>query len=54
MKNHPFAEQRFLQAQNNIRKLLQALKDGDINSFIQITESEALTLHAMMMTSNPF
>ena len=54
MKNHPFAEQRFLQAQNNIRILLQALKDGDINSFIQITESEALTLHAMMMTSNPY
>ena len=54
MKNHPFAEQRFSQAQNNIRKLLQALKDGDVNDFIQITESEALTLHAMMMTSNPY
>jgi diphosphomevalonate decarboxylase len=27
---------------------------GDLDAFIQIVESEALTLHAMMMTSLPY
>ena len=29
-------------------------KDGNLKSFIEIVESEALTLHAMMMTSVPY
>ena len=30
------------------------LKEGDLDNFIKIVESEALTLHAMMMTSMPY
>ncbi len=54
MYGHPFAEKRFEQANENIELLKQALINGDINKFIEIVESEALTLHAMMMTSSPY
>lgn len=54
MKTNPFSEERFKQANNNIISLLRAIKSGDFDSFIKITESEALTLHAMMMTSDPY
>jgi len=30
------------------------LENGDVAEFIKIVESEALTLHAMMMTSMPY
>ena len=54
MYNHPFAEQRFAQAHNNLSKLIPVFKEGDLKSFIEILESEALTLHAMMMASMPY
>lgn len=54
MHGHPFAEQRFAQAHHNLTAIKSALATGDIDAFIKITESEALTLHAMMMTSNPY
>ena len=54
MDKNPFAKQRFGQARENIKSLLNAMTSGDIETFINITESEALTLHAMMMTSNPY
>lgn len=54
MHNHPFAEERFKQAHQNIAKLKDVLINGDIDNFIKIVESEALTLHAMMMTSMPY
>jgi len=54
MHNHPFAEQRFAQAHNNLSKLMSIFKEGDLKSFIKIVESEALTLHGMMMTSMPY
>ena len=54
MVGHPFAEQRFLQAHANLHKMLEILKNGDLQQFIEIVESEALTLHAMMMTSLPY
>lgn len=54
MKGHPFAQQRFEQAHRNISTLKNVLKSGDLNSFVQIVESEALTLHSMMMTSLPY
>ena len=34
--------------------LIGALKNGDLDTFMSIVESEALTLHAMMLTSNPY
>ena len=54
MKKHPFASSRFKQAKNNFSLLSVALKSGDLDSFIKIVENEALQLHAMMMTSNPY
>ncbi|MEC4004595.1 diphosphomevalonate decarboxylase [Flavobacterium sp. SUN052] len=54
MHNHPFAEQRFLQAHHNLSAIKNVLTTGDLDQFIQIVESEALTLHAMMMTSMPY
>ncbi|MBL0013875.1 MAG: diphosphomevalonate decarboxylase [Flavobacterium sp.] len=54
MHNHPFAEQRFQQAHENLSKLKTVLETGDLDAFVQIVESEALTLHAMMMTSMPY
>ncbi len=54
MHNHPFAEERFKQAHKNLSSLIGVLKKGDLKAFIDIVESEALTLHAMMMTSMPY
>lgn len=54
MHDHPFATQRFSQAHENIAKLKAILKSGDLEAFIALVESEALTLHAMMMTSMPY
>lgn len=54
MHNHPFSKQRFSQANSNLESMINVLKSGDLDKFISISESEALTLHAMMMTSNPY
>lgn len=54
MYGHPFAQERFKQAHNNLSSLMSVLKTGDLDTFIKIVESEALTLHAMMMTSMPY
>lgn len=54
MTNHPFAERRFAQAHENLDKLIAVFETGDLQEFIKIVESEALTLHAMMMTSMPY
>lgn len=54
MIGHPFAEQRFQQAKDNLTKLIPVLKNGNLSEFIKIVESEALSLHAMMMTSMPY
>jgi diphosphomevalonate decarboxylase len=54
MHEHPFAEERFAQANSNMQKLIPVLKEGNLDEFINIVESEALSLHAMMMTSMPY
>ena len=53
MEGNPYAPARYAQANENIKNLLKALKGGDLDTFINITESEALQLHALMMCSNP-
>ena len=53
MEGNPYAPARYAQANENIKNLLSALKAGDLDTFINITESEALQLHALMMCSNP-
>lgn len=51
MNGHPFAEARIKQAGKNTAEILEALKTGNKKVFIKIIENEALTLHALMMTS---
>jgi diphosphomevalonate decarboxylase len=53
MVGNPYAEPRYTQANNRLSLLLQALKSGDLHTFGKITEDEALTLHALMMCSDP-
>jgi len=53
MVGNPYAPARYAQANENIVNLLSALKSGDLDTFINITESEALQLHALMMCSTP-
>jgi diphosphomevalonate decarboxylase len=53
MDGHPYAERRFDSAGKNTVALSHALVRGDFEEFVNIAESEALALHAMMMTSFP-
>lgn len=53
MKTNPYAERRFQEAHENFAKLKLILKSGDMPAFIKLVEHEALTLHAMMMMSDP-
>ena len=54
MHNHPFAKQRFEQAHENLAQMKQILIEGNLQKFVKVVESEALTLHSMMMTSMPY
>ena len=54
MNINPFSKGRFQQAENNIQRLLKVLSSGNLKEFVKIVESEALTLHSMMMTSDPY
>ena len=54
MHDNPFATSRFQQAQENTVKLNEILQSGNLDEFGALVESEALTLHAMMMTSSPY
>jgi diphosphomevalonate decarboxylase len=54
MHNHPYAYSRFAQAHENLDQLIAIFESGNTEEFIKVVESEALTLHAMMMTSMPY
>lgn len=53
MNTNPYAERRFQEAHENFTKLKTILATGDMEGFIKLVEHEALTLHAMMMMSEP-
>jgi diphosphomevalonate decarboxylase len=53
MKHHPFGSARIQQANAHLEALLPAMKNGDMTTFGEIAELEALALHALMMTSSP-
>jgi len=53
MKGNPYANARYKQAHKNLAELKGALKTGDWEQFGAIAENEAMTLHALMMCSNP-
>jgi len=53
MHKHPYAKERFTEATKNVTSLKSVFQSGNFTEFIRIVESEALQLHAMMMTSSP-
>lgn len=53
MDVHPYKNVRYEQAHKNLKELITALQTGNLEVFGRIIEEEALTLHALMMTSRP-
>jgi len=53
MEHHPYKNGRIQQANEHMVKLMEVLKNGDWNGFIEVAESEALSLHGLMMSSTP-
>lgn len=53
MDEHIYKRSRIAHANENTNELYLALLAGNQRKFIAVVENEALSLHAMMMTSNP-
>lgn len=53
MDSSPYADARYKQANRHCAEMLTVLQTGDLDRFGQILELEALTLHALMMASQP-
>ena len=53
METNLFKRSRIAQAHEHLYGLYLTLLTGDKQAFLEIAEAEALSLHAMMMTSNP-
>ncbi|MFT7120588.1 MAG: diphosphomevalonate decarboxylase [Neolewinella sp.] len=53
MEGNPYASARYAQARQRTDEMLSVLKSGNVERFGEILESEALTLHALMMSSHP-
>ena len=53
MVNNPYASIRFKQARENLALIIKTMQEGNLESFGKIIEKEALTLHALMMASEP-
>ena len=54
MFDHPYAKERFRQANDNLGRMKDILESGNLKDFVKLVESEALSLHAMMLTSSPY
>lgn len=53
MQTHPFKKIRKQQGFDHTKQMLDILQQGNVEGFIKLVEQEALTLHALMMTSSP-
>ncbi|MGE5448397.1 MAG: diphosphomevalonate decarboxylase [Bacteroidales bacterium] len=53
MNEHVYQSARIAQAQQNLHELYLAMLTGNKEIFMEVVESEALSLHALMMTSHP-
>ncbi|WP_430974414.1 diphosphomevalonate decarboxylase [Sunxiuqinia rutila] len=53
MNQHEFKDVRIVQANSHLTELVQVMKVGNHERFFELVEKEALSLHAMMMTSDP-
>lgn len=54
MNHHPFSRARFSQARQNLKTIITAMKKGDSTTFSEVVENEAMMLHGLMMSSNPY
>jgi len=54
INENPFSNTRFDIARNNISRLKDIFKSGNLDEFINLTESEALMIHSLMLSSNPY
>lgn len=53
MEDNPYSDSRYRQANDRTRQLYDILSGGDVDAFGKLAEDEALTLHALMMCSDP-
>lgn len=53
MNEHIYQPSRIAQAHQNINELYLSLLTGNKDTFMDVVESEALSIHALMMTSTP-
>lgn len=53
MKGNPYASARYQQAREHLGEIMLAMQNGELERWGSIVEKEALTLHALMMASEP-
>ena len=53
MSEHPYREGRISQANSNLNKMANAIRNDNYQLIGTIAENEALSLHALLMTSSP-
>lgn len=53
MQKHRYSQSRYNQAQENLKSILAHMQSGDEAGFAQVVENEAMSLHALMMSSVP-
>ncbi len=53
MNDNIYASSRYTQANERVEDLLKIMKTDNVDSFGKIAENEAMTLHALMMCSDP-
>jgi len=53
MSEHPYREGRISQANSNLSKMANAIRNDNYQLIGTIAENEALSLHALLMTSSP-
>jgi diphosphomevalonate decarboxylase len=53
MENNPYRSARYIDAENNLNNLKNAMRAGEFSTFSEIVEHEALSLHALMLVSTP-
>lgn len=53
MNEHVYQSARITQAHQNLNELYLALLTGNKENFMEVVEAEALSIHALMMTSHP-
>ncbi|PLX14760.1 MAG: diphosphomevalonate decarboxylase [Salinivirgaceae bacterium] len=52
MNDHPYRNGRIEQVHKNMERLLPAMEQGDFDTWQQVVENEAMSLHGLMMASS--